>query len=198
MGPTSCGRKGWSEQSGVCREQHMHHCHKNKTTSSHLLRYVLPFLFTISCTFVFIHGANKTWGGKSELNLFSIVPPLFGSFKLVNGHPTYHLQAWISPFYSFPLNSWLFLVPFFLCCLCVSILLGLWFVGETDAGLTPVLLAQYLERKSNKYAMRFQSQQNWILLRRKDFLCMVFLFLFFVFFYSKKGRYISGCVCTHG
>lgn len=76
---------------------------------------------------------------------------------------------------------------FFLCCLCVSILLGLWFVGETDAGLTPVLLAQYLERKSNKYAMRFQSQQNWILLRRKDFLCMVFLFLLF-FFLLKKGK----------
>lgn len=68
----------------------MHHYLKKNSTLSHLLRYILPFLFTISCTFVFIHGADKKH--KVE-NLLSIVPPLFSSFKLVNGHPTNHLQA---------------------------------------------------------------------------------------------------------
>lgn len=57
----------------------------------------------------------------------------------------------------------------FVCWLCLNILLGLRFDSETDAGLASVLFALYIERKSSRYAVRFQIPQNWISPQRKEF-----------------------------
>lgn len=55
----------------------------------------------------------------------------------------------------------------------MNISLRLRFVGETDASLASVLLAVYTERKSNRYAVRFQIPQNWILPQRKECLSIL-------------------------